>query len=118
MPLVPVADDDADLRDLLAVKLQQGGLDVIAAGTGQAALDQARDHRPALALLDVSLPGLSGIDVCRMLRADPATARMLIMLTARAPEQDVPGAYDWVTKPYSPRALVARIQELLKSLLN
>ena len=117
--LVLVADDDADIRDLVAFKLEQAGLEVVAAEDGQAALEQARARRPRLAILDVSMPGLSGIDVCRMLRSDPATAGMLIiMLTARVQEKDVEGGFgagadDYVTKPFSPRALVTRIQALL-----
>jgi len=114
-----VADDDADIRDLVAFKLEQAGFEVIAVEDGQAALEQARARRPALAVLDVSMPALSGIDVCRMLRAEPATAGMLIiMLTARVQEQDVQGGFnagadDYVTKPFSPRELVSRIQALL-----
>jgi DNA-binding response OmpR family regulator len=116
---VLVADDDADIRDLVVFKLEQAGLDVLAVGDGQAAVEAARSRVPALAVLDVSMPGLSGIDVCRTLRADPATAGMLIiMLTARVQEQDVEGGFsagadDYVTKPFSPRELVSRIQELL-----
>jgi two-component system, OmpR family, phosphate regulon response regulator PhoB len=117
--VVLVADDDADIRDLVAFKLEQAGLEVVAVEDGQAALEQARSRLPALAVLDVSMPGLSGIDVCRMIRADPATAGMLvIMLTARVQEQDVEGGFsagadDYVTKPFSPRELVSRIQALL-----
>jgi len=117
--VVLVADDDADIRDLVAFKLEQAGLDVIAVEDGEAALEQARARQPVLAVLDVSMPGLSGIDVCRLLRADPATAGMLIiMLTARVQERDVEGGFsagadDYVTKPFSPRELVARIQALL-----
>ncbi|WIM98316.1 response regulator [Actinoplanes oblitus] len=119
MTTVLVADDDADIRDLVAFKLEQAGLEVITVGDGQAAVEQARIHHPTLAVLDVSMPLLSGIDVCRMLRADPATAGMLIiMLTARVQEQDVEGGFsagadDYVTKPFSPRELVSRIQALL-----
>ena len=119
MTVVLVADDDADIRDLVAFKLEQAGLEVVAVEDGQAALEQARARHPTLAVLDVSMPGLSGIDVCRMLRADPATAGMLIiMLTARVQEQDVEGGFsagadDYVTKPFSPRELVSRIQALL-----
>ncbi|BCJ45648.1 hypothetical protein GCM10010168_59310 [Actinoplanes ianthinogenes] len=119
MTTVLVADDDADIRDLVAFKLEQAGLEVITVGDGQAAVEQARVHRPTLAVLDVSMPLLSGIDVCRMLRADPSTAGMLIiMLTARVQEQDVEGGFsagadDYVTKPFSPRELVSRIQALL-----
>jgi len=117
--VVLVADDDADIRDLVAFKLEQSGLEVIAVEDGQAALEQARSRLPTLAVLDVSMPGLSGIDVCRMLRADAATAGMLIiMLTARVQEHDVEGGFsagadDYVTKPFSPRELVSRIQALL-----
>jgi two-component system, OmpR family, phosphate regulon response regulator PhoB len=117
--VVLVADDDADIRDLVSFKLEQAGLEVIPVEDGQAALEQARSRQPTLAVLDVSMPGLSGIDVCRMLRADPATAGMLIiMLTARVQEQDVEGGFsagadDYVTKPFSPRELVSRIQALL-----
>jgi two-component system phosphate regulon response regulator PhoB len=117
--VVLVADDDADIRDLVAFKLEQVGLEVMAVGDGEAALEEARAMQPELAVLDISMPGLSGIDVCRMLRADPATAGMLIiMLTARVQEQDVEGGFsagadDYVTKPFSPRELVSRIQALL-----
>jgi DNA-binding response OmpR family regulator len=117
--VILIADDDADIRDLVAFKLEQGGFEVVAVEDGQAALEQARATQPTLAVLDISMPGLSGIDVCRMLRADPATAGMLIiMLTARVQEQDVEdgfsaGADDYITKPFSPRELVSRIQALL-----
>ena len=119
MTVVLVADDDADIRDLVAFKLEQAGFEVIAVADGQQALEQARTSRPTLAVLDVSMPGLSGIDVCRMLRADSATAGMMvIMLTARVQEQDVEGGFsagadDYVTKPFSPRELVSRIQAML-----
>ena len=119
MTVVLVADDDADIRDLVAFKLEQAGLEVIAVEDGETALEEARAKQPELAVLDISMPGLSGIDVCRMLRADPATAGMLIiMLTARVQERDVEGGFsagadDYVTKPFSPRELVSRIQALL-----
>ena len=119
MTLVLVADDDADIRDLVAFKLEQAGFEVLSVADGQTALEQAQARRPTLAVLDVSMPAVSGINVCRALRADPATAGMLIiMLTARVQEQDVEGGFsagadDYVTKPFSPRELVSRIQELL-----
>ncbi len=119
MTVVLVADDDADIRDLVAFKLEQAGFEVIAVEDGHTALEQAQSRHPTLAVLDVSMPGLSGIDVCRMLRADSATAGILIiMLTARVQEQDVEGGFsagadDYVTKPFSPRELVSRIQALL-----
>jgi DNA-binding response OmpR family regulator len=117
--VVLVADDDADIRDLVAFKLEQAGFEVVAVEDGHTALEQARSRQPTLAVLDVSMPGLSGIEVCRMLRADAATAGILIiMLTARVQEQDVEGGFsagadDYVTKPFSPRELVSRIEALL-----
>ncbi len=119
MTVVLIADDDADIRDLVAFKIEQAGFEVVAVADGQAALDQARSRQPALAVLDVSMPGVSGIEVCRALRSDPATAGMLIiMLTARVQERDVEGGFsagadDYLTKPFSPRELVSRIQALL-----
>ena len=119
MTLVLVADDDADIRDLVVFKVEQLGVEVLAVGDGQSALDAVRTRRPDLAVLDVSMPGLSGIDVCRMIRSDPEIAGTpVIMLTARVQEQDVEqgftaGADDYVTKPFSPRELVSRIQALL-----
>ena len=119
MTVVLVADDDADIRELVAFKLEQAGFEVIAVEDGPSALQQAQTRHPTLAVLDVSMPGLSGIDVCRMLRADPATAGILIiMLTARVQEQDVEGGFsagadDYVTKPFSPRELGSRIQAQL-----
>jgi DNA-binding response OmpR family regulator len=116
---VIIADDDPDIRDLVAFKLEQVGMDVTAVGDGIAALEAVRAAPPDLVVLDVSMPGMSGLDVCRMLRADPATADILIiMLTARVQEQDVEGGFtagadDYVTKPFSPRELVTRVQALL-----
>jgi two-component system, OmpR family, phosphate regulon response regulator PhoB len=117
--VVLVAEDDADIRDLVAFKLDQAGFEVIVAGDGRTAFEQARNLQPALAVLDVSMPGMSGVDLCRALRADPATAGILIiMVTARVQEEDVEGGFsagadDYVTKPFSPRELVSRIQALL-----
>jgi DNA-binding response OmpR family regulator len=116
---VLIADDDADIRDLVAFKLEQADLEVIAVGDGVAALEAARAERPTVVVLDVSMPGMSGLDVCRMLRADPQTQDMLvIMLTARVQERDVEGGFsagadDYVTKPFSPRELVSRVQAML-----
>lgn len=119
MTAVLIADDDADIRELVTFKLEQANLEVLAVGDGVAALEAARAHRPRLAVLDVAMPGMSGLDVCRMLRADPATSDMLIiMLTARVQEEDVEGGFsagadDYVAKPFSPRELVSRVQALL-----
>ncbi len=119
MTAVLVADDDADIRDLVTFKLEQAGFDVITAEDGPAALAAAHERVPDIAVLDVSMPGMSGLDVCRMLRSDPATAdMMIIILTARAQETDVEGGFsagadDYLVKPFSPRELTSRVQALL-----
>ncbi|HEX5740689.1 MAG TPA: response regulator [Pilimelia sp.] len=119
MTAVLIADDDMDIRDLVAFKLEQADLDVIPVGDGESALQVARERHPEIAVLDVSMPRLSGLDVCRMLRADPATADMkIILLTGRTQEEDVAGGFgagadDYVTKPFSPRELLSRIEAQL-----
>jgi DNA-binding response OmpR family regulator len=118
-PLVLVADDDDDIRDLVAFRLDRAGYEVLRAGDGQEALDLAREHRPDLAVLDVMMPKLTGYDVTRELRADAATSRIpVILLTARVQEADVArgfeaGADDYVKKPFSPQELKARVQAVL-----
>jgi two-component system, OmpR family, phosphate regulon response regulator PhoB len=116
---VLVAEDDEDIRDLVTFRLEQSGYQVIAVDSGPAALAAAKARHPDLAVLDVSMPGMSGIDVCRLLRTDPATADIsIIMLTARARDVDVElglsaGADDYLIKPFSPRELVSRVQSQL-----
>jgi len=116
---VLVADDDSDIRELVAFKLGQAGYEVLAVGDGAAALETARAQRPDLAILDLMMPGLSGLDVCAQLRRDEGTAAVpVIMLTAKAQEHDVAtgfaaGADDYVVKPFSPRELVSRVQAVL-----
>lgn len=119
MTTVLVADDDLDIRELVAFKLAQAGYEVRSAPDGVAALDAARAGGVDLVVLDLMMPGLSGLDVCAELRRAPATAELpVIMLTARAQDQDVAtgfaaGADDYVVKPFSPRELVSRVQAVL-----
>ena len=119
MTAVLVADDDLDIRELVAFKLAQAGYEVRSAPDGVAALDAARAGGVDLVVLDLMMPGLSGLDVCAELRREPATAELpVIMLTARAQDQDVAtgfaaGADDYVVKPFSPRELVSRVQAVL-----
>jgi DNA-binding response OmpR family regulator len=119
MTAILVADDDEDIRELVLFKLEAAGFDVTAVDNGVSALEAARERPPDLALLDVMMPGLSGIDVCRALRAEEATAQLpVILLTARAQEGDVQigfgaGADDYVVKPFSPRELVSRVEAVL-----
>ena len=119
MARIVVADDDVDIRELVEFKLSTLGHDVVAVSDGQAAIDACQAQRPDLAVLDVMMPGVSGLDAVRAIRADPALAGLpVILLTARAQESDVEtgfdsGADDYVTKPFSPRELAARVQALL-----
>ena len=119
MTAILVADDDMDIRDLVAFKLEQAGFDVTAVDNGLAALPAARLEPPDLVVLDVMMPGMSGIDVCRELRNDRSTSGLpIILLTARAQEGDVEvgfgaGADDYIVKPFSPRELVTRVEAVL-----
>ena len=119
MSTVLVADDDADIRDLIEFKLTHAGHTVLTACDGVAALSMARAHMPDLLVLDLMMPGMSGLDVCAQLRREPGTASLpIIMLTAKAQEQDVAvgfsaGADDYVVKPFSPRELVSRVSAVL-----
>ena len=119
MARVLIADDDADIRDLVAFKLTQSGHQVRAVEDGMAALRAVREELPDLALLDIRMPGMSGLDVCRELRSEPETATLpVIMITARSQEGDVEvgfaaGADDYIIKPFSPRELSSRVQAVL-----
>ena len=119
MTAILVADDDTDIRDLVTFKLEQAGFKVTAVDNGLAALTAARDELPDLMVLDVMMPGMSGIDVCQELRRDSTTAALpIILLTARAQEGDVEvgfgaGADDYIVKPFSPRELVNRVEAVL-----
>jgi two-component system phosphate regulon response regulator PhoB len=119
MTAILIADDDPDIRDLVAFKLEQAGFDVTAVDNGLAALSAAQQAPPDLVVLDVMMPGMSGIDVCRELRNQASTSLLpIILLTARAQEGDVEvgfgaGADDYVVKPFSPRELVSRVEAVL-----
>jgi DNA-binding response OmpR family regulator len=119
VPNLLIAEDDPDIRELISFRLTAAGHSVTAVEDGPSALDAAGQVAPDLVLLDVMMPGLSGIDVCRALRARPESADLpVILLTARSQEADVQagfraGADDYMTKPFSPRELVSRINALL-----
>jgi two-component system phosphate regulon response regulator PhoB len=118
-PKILVVDDEPDALEVLGFKLKEAGYAPLFAKDGARALASARDDRPALIVLDLMLPEVDGLEVCKILRRDPATAGIpIIMLTARAAEMDRVlglelGADDYVTKPFSPRELVLRIKKLL-----
>jgi len=115
-----VVEDDAALRETIVYNLRREGYLVLSAADGVTALEVARQQPPALVLLDLMLPRLDGLDVCRQLRGRPETASVpILMLTARGEESDVVvglemGADDYVTKPFSWNELRARIRALLR----
>ena len=117
---VLVVEDEADIRDLLAFHLEREGYQVTRATTGPEALRQLRAAPPDLVILDLMLPELDGLEVCRRLRADPATATLpVIMLTAKGDEVDRVvglelGADDYVVKPFSPKEMLARVRAVLR----
>ena len=119
MTKILIADDDPDILDLAAFKLEQAGFDVVAVDNGLSALSAAHDEEPDLLVLDIMMPGMSGIDICRSLRADPSTSSVpVILLTSRGKEDDVEigftaGADDYVVKPFSPRELVSRVEAVV-----
>ncbi len=118
-PKILIVDDEPDALEVLGFKLRESGYVPLFAKDGTRALTIARDERPALIVLDLMLPEVDGLEVCKILRRDPNTASIpVIMLTARAAEMDRVlglelGADDYVTKPFSPRELVLRIKKLL-----
>jgi DNA-binding response OmpR family regulator len=118
-PLILIADDDEDIRELVVFRLERSGYDVMAAPDGEEAFRLALDRTPDLAVLDVMMPKVDGYELTRRLRSNEATSRMpVILLTARAQEEDVArgfeaGADDYIRKPFSPQELRARVQTLL-----
>jgi DNA-binding response OmpR family regulator len=115
-----IVEDEPDIRDLLAFHLEREGYHVTRSRTGPDALRQVRARPPDLILLDLMLPELGGLDVCRRLRQDPRTASVpIVMLTARGEEVDrilglELGADDYIVKPFSPKEVVARVRAVLR----
>ena len=115
-----IVEDEQDLLELLRYNLSREGYQVSTASTGEDALKLVRNARPDLILLDLMLPGIDGLEVCRTLKSREATASIpVIMLTAKGEESDVVrglelGADDYVPKPFSPRVLIARIHAVLR----
>jgi DNA-binding response OmpR family regulator len=119
MTSVLVVDDDPDVCDLVTYKLEQSGFDVRRASDGDGALREVAKQIPDLVLLDIMMPGISGLEVLQRWRGSAATAAMpVIMLTAKAQENDVErgfelGADDYVVKPFSPRELARRVTTVM-----
>jgi DNA-binding response OmpR family regulator len=118
-PLIVVADDDPDIVTLVSGALSKAGFEIAPATNGADALELVRSRRPDLAVLDVSMPRLDGLEVLRSIRSDPEVAELpVILLSARAQEEDVRngyavGASKYMRKPFSPRELVAVARELV-----
>lgn len=115
-----VIEDEVPIQELLCYSLEQAGFEVIAVATAEQGLAEIRSELPSIVLLDLMLPGMSGVALAKQLRSDPRTRDLpLIMVTARAEESDRVGgldigADDYVTKPFSPRELVSRIRAVLR----
>src|SRR5262245_26494225 len=115
-----VIEDEADILDLLRYNLKKDGFEVDAASDGERGLELARSRAYDLVLLDLMLPGIDGLEVCRRLRTDPRTEQVpVIMVTSKSEETDVLvglslGADDYVTKPFSIKELLARVKVVLR----
>jgi DNA-binding response OmpR family regulator len=119
-PQILIVDDEPDLINMLTLSLTKAGLVIQSAEDGASGLIKAREWRPALIVLDLMMPQMSGLEVCKLLKADPITQAIpIIMLTAKGEEIDrivglELGADDYVTKPFSPRELILRIKAVLR----
>lgn len=115
-----VVDDEEDLVELVKYNLEREGYGVICVGTGEDALTSAREDTPELIILDLMLPGVDGLDVCKDLKRNEKTRHIpVIMLTAKTEDSDIVsglelGADDYITKPFSPRVLLARVKAALR----
>ena len=115
-----LVDDEEDILNLVKYNLEREGYKVDAVTSGEAAVRSARENIPDLILLDLMLPGMDGLDVCRILKNDKDVAKTpIVMLTAKGEDSDIVtglelGADDYITKPFSPRVLIARVKAVLR----
>jgi two-component system, OmpR family, phosphate regulon response regulator PhoB len=118
--VILIVEDERDVVDLLALHLRKAGFRVSTAMEGAAGLQKARSEKPAFIILDLMLPKMPGLEVCKILKSDPSTRQIpIMMLTAKAEEIDRVvglefGADDYVTKPFSPREVILRIKAILR----
>ena len=115
-----VIEDEHDIRELISYNLESEGYNIIKASAGNEGIEKAKKNEPDLILLDIMLPDIDGLEVCRKLKRD-ATAKdiPIIMLTAKSEDSDIIsglelGAEDYITKPFSPRVLIARLRAVLR----
>jgi two-component system alkaline phosphatase synthesis response regulator PhoP len=120
MPVILIVDDEDDIRQILSYNLKKEGFEVLEASRGDEALLQVNKQKPDLILLDVMMPGMDGIEVCEVLKANPESRSILIcLLTARSEDYSQiagldAGADDYVTKPIKPKVLMSRVHALLR----
>ena len=118
--VILVVDDEEDIRELVRYNLSKGGYNVTTAATGEEALRIAHEARPMLVVLDIMLPGIDGLEVCRRLKADATLQKTpIVMISALGEEKDVVaglelGADDYVAKPFSPGVLLARVKSVIR----
>jgi two-component system alkaline phosphatase synthesis response regulator PhoP len=121
MPKILVAEDEPDIRELLAFTLKYGGFDVVTAANGLEAVEQAKDSKPDMILLDVRMPRMTGYEACKVLKEKPETAGIpIVFLSAKGQEAEVDrgieaGAIDYILKPFAPDTLITHIKKLLDS---
>jgi two-component system alkaline phosphatase synthesis response regulator PhoP len=119
-PLVLVVEDEADIRELVSYNLTKAGYQVTGVVTGEEALAAVEADPPDLVVLDLMLPGMDGLTVCQRLKRDPKSDSIpIVMLTAKGEESDIVrglnlGADDYITKPFSPRVMIARVQAVFR----
>jgi DNA-binding response OmpR family regulator len=124
MPTIVVIDDEEDILELLDYNLTLSGFKVILKQDGPGGLDSIRSHRPDLIILDLMLPGLNGLDVCRIVKNDCELSHIpIVMLTVKGEEKDIVtgfelGADDYITKPFSIHVLIARVRAVLRKKLG
>lgn len=119
-PKILVIEDEPDLLEVIQYNLEREGHKVVVCRNGEQGLSRIRTDNPDLVILDLMLPGMDGVEVCRQVKADPVTKAIpIIMVTAKGEESDIVlglgiGADDYITKPFSPRELVARVKVVLR----
>lgn len=120
-PIIVVADDDRDICKLIQMQLTRHGFDVLVTDNGETALELVSRHQPAVALLDVMMPKLSGVEVARQIRNNPTTSTVRVVLISACSSDRIEAdlddldleIHDYITKPFSPQDLVKRINELI-----
>jgi len=119
MPKVLIADDQEGVRAVIRLTLDSGHFDILEAPDGATAVQKAREAQPDIVFLDWTMPGMSGIEVCKALRADPRTSHTkVVMVTGRVEAEEeaagfAAGADDYITKPFSPLELLDKVSEVL-----